>query len=100
MADVLRAQTRAADICGRLGGDEFALLLPETGPEAAQAFATTLRQRLLEAMQLRGWPATFSIGVAAWRTPPDNVGHLVSRADALMYEVKQSGKDSIRAEAF
>ena len=100
VADVLRAQTRATDICGRLGGDEFALLLPETGPEAATTFATTLRQRLLEAMRLRGWPATFSIGVAAWQTPPENVGHLVSRADALMYEVKQSGKDSIRAEAF
>jgi len=100
VADVLRAHTRATDICGRLGGDEFALLLPETGPEAAQTFATTLRQRLLEAMRLRGWPATFSIGVAAWKTPPEDVGHLVSRADALMYEVKQSGKDSIRAAAF
>ena len=64
------------------------------------AYAATLRQRLLEAMRLHGWPATFSIGVATFRTPPDDVAHLVSRADALMYAVKQSGKDGIRAEVF
>lgn len=98
VADVLRVHMRATDICGRLGGDEFALLLPETGPEAARAFAATLRQRLLEGMRLHGWPATFSIGVATFRTPPDDVAQLVSRADALMYAIKQGDKDSIRAE--
>lgn len=56
VAQVLRAQSRVNEIGGRLGGDEFALLLPETGPEAAMAYATTLRQRLLEAVQLHGWP--------------------------------------------
>lgn len=100
VAQVLCAQSRVNDIGGRLGGDEFALLLPETGPEAAFAYATSLRQRLLEAMRLHGWPATFSIGVAAFRTLPDDFCHLVSRADALMYAVKQSGKDGIRAEVF
>jgi diguanylate cyclase (GGDEF)-like protein len=99
VAEVLRAHTRATDLCGRLGGDEFALLLPETGPEAALAFAATLRQRLLQAMRLHGWPVTFSIGVAVFRTPPDDVSLIVSRADALMYAIKQSGKDSIRAES-
>lgn len=95
---VLRARTRAVDICTRLGGDEFAVLLPETGAEAARAFADLLRQRLLDAMQLHGWPVTFSIGVVTFVTPPEDVEQIVSRADALMYAVKEHGKDSIRAE--
>jgi diguanylate cyclase (GGDEF)-like protein len=95
VARALRAETRAADVCGRLGGDEFAMLLPETDAPAARAFAATLRERLLEAARQCGWPVTFSIGAATFRTPPADVGQLIAHADALMYTVKQRGKDSV-----
>lgn len=100
VAEVLRTRCRAADIRVRLGGDEFAVLLPETGPEAAQTFAEMLRQRLLDAMQSHHWPVTFSIGVAVFIKAPQDIEQLISSADTLMYAVKHGDKDGIQVEVF
>ena len=96
VSDTLRDATRMSDVIGRLGGDEFALVLPETGPEAAMAFADKLRGELLGAMQRANWPVTFSLGVATFRSMPANVDQLLKPADALMYAVKQEGKNKIK----
>lgn len=95
VADTLRGNMRASDIAGRLGGDEFALLLPGMDSVAAEPYAATLRGHLLAAMEERGWPVTFSIGVAVYRQPPDELDAMLARADALMYEVKNGGRDRI-----
>lgn len=95
VADVFRANVRASDIAGRLGGDEFALLLPGMDDAAALPYVADLRQRLLDAMRANAWPVTFSIGVASYRQAPENVDALITLADALMYEVKESGRDRI-----
>lgn len=56
---------------------------------------------LLEAMvEAQRWPISFSIGVASFTTPPESVERLIRYADALMYEVKHSGKAAIRAETY
>lgn len=93
-AKMLR-RVRASDVPGRLGGDEFALLLPNMKVENVQAYVDELRQNLLDTMQAEGWPVTFSIGVASYRTTPDDFDALLKRADGLMYEVKHSGRNSV-----
>ena len=98
VADILNKHTRISDLAGRLGGDEFVILLPETGNGAAGAFATKLQKELLSVMALHKWPVTFSIGVATFVVPPENVEALLKRADVLMYEVKQSGKNRVKCE--
>jgi diguanylate cyclase (GGDEF)-like protein len=95
VADVFRASVRASDIAGRLGGDEFALLLPGMDDAAALSYVEDLRQRLLDAMRANAWPVTFSIGVASYRHAPENFSALITLADALMYEVKVSGRDRV-----
>ena len=100
VAEILHSRLRATDICGRLGGDEFAVLLPETGEKAAAIFAAELRARLMEAMEKHGWPVTFSIGVATFHTTPESLDELIDKADALMYLVKQGGKNAIRQEVY
>lgn len=100
VAKVLHSRLRTTDICGRLGGDEFVVLLPETGEKAAAIFAAELRARLIEAMKKHGWPVTFSIGVATFHTTPESLDQLIERADALMYLVKQGGKNAIRQEVY
>lgn len=100
VARVIREQVRASDIPGRLGGDEFALLLPNMNAEAASIYVEKLRKRLLLEMKEKGWPVTFSIGVASYKVAPHDFDLLLKQADALMYEVKRGGRDRILQQEF
>lgn len=96
VADGIRSHIRTVDSSARLGGDEFAILLPETGVDAAAFVLAKLRGELLRLMAQRSWQITFSIGLMTFISPPESVNEMVRLADALMYEVKKSGKNSIR----
>jgi diguanylate cyclase (GGDEF)-like protein len=87
---------RKTDIIARLGGDEFALLLPETNQEQASIVLSKIRNGLLEEMKKHHWPVTFSIGVITCHTVFVEINELINMADALMYEVKHSGKNAIQ----
>ena len=100
VARIIREQVRASDIPGRLGGDEFALLLPNMNAEAASVYVEKLRKRLVEAMTEKGWPVTFSIGVASYKVAPHDFDMLIKQADTLMYEVKRGGRDRIQQQEF
>lgn len=100
VARIIREQVRASDIPGRLGGDEFALLLPNMNAQAASVYVEKLRKRLLEGMTEKGWPVTFSIGVASYQVAPQDFDLLVKQADTLMYEVKHSGRNRVLQKQF
>ena len=98
IVDSLRLQLRTTDFVGRLGGDEFAALLPETNEEHAKLIVTRLQRLLLEKMQERGWPVTFSFGVVTCYCPTISVNELLKKADDLMYSVKRGQKNGIAYE--
>ncbi len=87
---------RATDIVARLGGDEFIILFPETGSDMARTAVEKIREKLLELMVANNWPVTFSFGLVTFDSPPQSVNHLVKLTDAVMYEVKNSGKDGLK----
>jgi diguanylate cyclase (GGDEF)-like protein len=91
---------RATDIVARLGGDEFLILFPETDSAMAQAAIEKIRERLLELMIANGWPVTCSFGLVTFDSAPQSVNHLVKLADAVMYEVKNSGKDGLKCSTY
>ncbi|MDP3538687.1 MAG: GGDEF domain-containing protein [Azonexus sp.] len=97
---IIREHVRASDIPGRLGGDEFALLLPNMNTQAASGYVEKLRQRLLAVTKEKNWPVTFSIGVASYQVVPHDFDTLIKQADALMYEVKRSGRDRVLQQEF
>ena len=101
--EAIRACARAAwiddGVVGRLGGDEFALLLEERPLRQAIAIAEDLRARLAN----RPLPTdkgpitlTWSVGVSEGR-PDDTVDRLLARADAALYDAKQTGRNRVVA---
>lgn len=100
VARIIREQVRISDIPGRLGGDEFALLLPNMDAQAASGYVEKLRNRLLASMREKGWPVTFSIGVASYKVAPQDFDLLIKQADRLMYEVKHNGRDRVLQKEF
>lgn len=90
-----KATLRDSDLIARWGGEEFLVLLPDThGPQAV-----AMLQRLLSQMHKlphgTGPVLTFSAGVAEVRRD-ETVTEAVARADAAMYEAKQSGRNTVR----
>lgn len=100
VAQVLRAETRPADVVARLGGDEFALLLPDTDEQGSGATLERVRAAIQSLAAGAGYRVSVSVGAATFDRPPETVDELIWPADQLMYSAKRSGKDAIRHRTF
>lgn len=95
----LRACVRDCDTVARLGGDEFAILI-EDGESTDHV--AILAERLLESVNApftildRTIQVSLSIGIAHCPDDDDDVGGLLSKADAAMYEAKTHGRNGFR----
>jgi diguanylate cyclase (GGDEF)-like protein len=95
----LRESLRLIDAAFRYGGDEFAILLPQTSRDSGLFVArritrvfhhTNWQPEENVSIQLRA-----SIGVATYPHDAVTPSEIVQRADELMYQVKQAGRDNI-----
>jgi diguanylate cyclase (GGDEF)-like protein len=99
VGQTLRDNLRLVDTAFRYGGDEFAILLPQTSRGAALLVA----RRLMSVFHANPWllEATpgvclrASIGIAAYPVDAATPEAIVQRADEMMYQVKQAGRDNI-----
>lgn len=98
---ILGQTLRAYDLAARLGGDEFAVLLPKTDQMQAKAVLFRLRDRLLERVKTQSTPVGFSIGVMTFLTVDTvDVDRMLEATDALMYRIKQDGKNRLEFEIY
>jgi diguanylate cyclase (GGDEF)-like protein len=96
---IMTGALRSTDVVARLGGDEFALLIPGSGLEDARLRLQAVHDALVAATGAHRQAVGFSIGAVTFTSPPASRDELLARADAVMYEVKQNGKNTVRVEA-
>jgi diguanylate cyclase (GGDEF)-like protein/PAS domain S-box-containing protein len=97
VAETVRGKLRRHDLLGRYGGDELALLFPETPLEGARQVSDRIRRAVTEINLKHGDVAvklTISAGVVA-RRPDELLSVACDRADAALYEAKDSGRDCV-----
>ncbi|HEY0787672.1 MAG TPA: sensor domain-containing diguanylate cyclase [Thermoanaerobaculia bacterium] len=90
---------RAIDKVVRFGGDEFCIILPQTDQEQARSVANRVRRAIVESsfriesdVQVE---ITASFGIATFPVHATGKEDLIRQADAAMYRVKSTTKDSV-----
>ena len=94
---------RDADLTARIGGEEFVVLLPHTDLDGARIMAERLRSRI-EADEVDA-PSSSSTGLIRWTVSlgavelqdNESIEAGLIRADALLYEAKNGGRNQVRA---
>jgi len=98
----IRSNVRGIDLVCRFGGEEFVVIMPDTEPVMAQRVAERVRLDIeKEPFQVAGKAVrvTVSIGVASVDYGADSVSALMRRADAALYQAKNSGRNRVVATA-
>ncbi len=101
LASVLVRVFRNVDCVGRLGGEEFAVCLPETDLEGAMRACERLRTELVATPVEAGGECvsiTASIGLAGFNRETQSPESLMKRADELLYEAKNNGRNRIEMD--
>lgn len=96
VVNCLEEHLRKTDVIARMGGDEFTILLPATDQEAVKVVIQKVREDLSRLSNINKWPTTFSMGVLTCSHGDCSLDEIISRADKLMYEVKNAGKNDVR----
>ena len=97
VVETVRGKLRRHDLLGRYGGDELALLFPETPLEGARQVTDRIRRAVAELRLTHGEvPVTLTISAGlAERRANETLAAACKRADAALYEAKDSGRDCV-----
>lgn len=103
VAKRLKASSKEGISAYRFGGEEFALIVPNKPLNVAKQVAETIR-KLIENLSIKDKNTgsqirsiTASFGVAELESS-DSVADIIDRADRLMYEAKEAGRNRVFPE--
>jgi diguanylate cyclase (GGDEF)-like protein len=96
LASELREHIRYPDTIGRYGGEEFLIVLPHSTRKAAGEQAERLCKHVSSLLIKSGEQeiaVTVSIGVAQYKIQKEDWDAFLRRADAALYQAKNSGRN-------
>jgi diguanylate cyclase (GGDEF)-like protein len=100
VAAIITGTIRQSDLACRYGGEEFAVLLPEVDPHTARQFGKRLLQSIEQApivLQHGQISLSASMGIAGLTEEEDDLPEiLLERADQMLYQAKNSGRNHLR----
>lgn len=94
ISNLVKNKTRKSDIFARWGGEEFIILLPNTSLAHSVTIAEGIRLMIANENFDDSLKVTCSFGVATLREN-ESPSELVKRADSLLYEAKELGRNQV-----
>lgn len=94
-SDILKIVFRESDIIGRWGGEEFLVLMPETDLCQAREAGERLRHYLATDSLALPCKVTVSGGIVEANYLTETLFDSVKKADLLLYEAKNNGRDRL-----
>lgn len=94
ISNLIKHKIRKSDIFARWGGEEFILLLPNTPLQSCITIAEGLRLTIANQIFDNSITITCSFGVAVLREE-ESSQELLKRADSLLYEAKELGRNQV-----
>jgi len=100
---LLNSLNRSSDFVSRWGGEEFIIILPDTGHKGACTVAEQIRINVKNTIVtcIDGTETSVTVSLGAVSIIPDDddsVEDLINKADKLLYNAKNEGKDQVAAE--
>ncbi|WP_411681999.1 EAL domain-containing protein [Clostridium thailandense] len=95
VANRIKSTIRKSDTVSRLGGDEFAVIIENIDkPEDIRILAKAIIEKIFLPYSILGREITLGVSIGIALAPYDEftVEGLVRKADAAMYDAKESGK--------
>ena len=96
VAQCIKAASRESDVVARFGGEEFVVLVTDGMAGSMEIVAERIRSSVesleLEQNGVRA-PVTVSIGAASSKDCDDSPQALVGRADEMLYQSKNAGRN-------
>ncbi|MBL4692118.1 MAG: diguanylate cyclase [Magnetovibrio sp.] len=96
MGQMLKERFRTSDVLARFGGEEFCIIAANLATEAAVELFDNFRKHLEEEIFLvlgKSFSVTVSIGICT--KVYDNIDEMISRADQLLYQAKEKGRNCV-----
>ena len=99
LAQLLKTSVRETDVVGRYGGEEFMIVFHSDNIESIEEKLNEMCftfSKLKFKDNAENFGCTFSCGVASSENS-EELKEIIQKADQMMYEVKNSGKNGVKA---
>jgi len=93
IAQLMRENSRDADVLCRAGGEEFLLLIPGSSPQEALAIAERLREQIAGAVFEPVGHITVSLGISHYPSFDTDPEQALRLADKALYMAKEQGRN-------
>ncbi|MFK5882079.1 MAG: diguanylate cyclase [Sulfurospirillum sp.] len=96
LANILRKNTKGADLVARFGGEEFCIALRDVGKKQAVGFFAKLRKNIADQyLTIENKNINFTVSIGVSFSDGSDIKKLISRADDALYRAKESGRNRV-----
>jgi diguanylate cyclase (GGDEF)-like protein len=96
LANVLKQNTKGADLVARFGGEEFCVALKDVGKKQAIGFFVKLRKIISDlSINKNGKKIKFTVSIGLAFSDCKNIDELLKQADDALYSAKENGKNRV-----